>query len=164
MKKISTLIILTLLLLGCIDTEEKKTGLEGKLMPSFNLLLMDSTSRLNTDSLPSGKPILLFFFSPDCPHCREQTEEIISNAKLIKNIRFYMVSNSTFGQLKSFYNRYHLYKYSDITVGQDYNSSLVTYFGITSVPYMALYNKYKQLIKIFKRKTEPNMITNMVLK
>jgi hypothetical protein len=36
-----------------------KTGMEGRLIPSFNLLLVDSATHLNTDDIPTGKPFIV---------------------------------------------------------------------------------------------------------
>src|SRR5258708_38332898 len=95
-------LILLIALFSCEDRKSLKTGLEGQLLPKFDLLLSDSTSWLNTSSIQTGKPIVLFYFSPYCPYCMAQTKVIIDNIDKLKNVQIYMVTNYPFGAMKSF--------------------------------------------------------------
>jgi thiol-disulfide isomerase/thioredoxin len=160
--KYITILVLASCLAGCFGRKPEKTGLEGKPMPAFNLLLMDSTTRINTSSFPSGEPIVMFFFSPYCPYCRAQTEDIIANMKSFTNIRFYMLTNLPLSQLKHYYNHYRLDKYPNIVVAQDYNSYFVNYFKVTGVPYMAIYSKDKQLKQVLIGKVGTDLIKDIV--
>ncbi|MDR3714163.1 MAG: thioredoxin fold domain-containing protein [Puia sp.] len=135
---------------GCRDHKnEIKTGFEGKPLPSFNVLLMDSTTKLNTENIPSGEPVVVFYFNPYCPFCRAQTEEMLGNIKSLKNIRFYLVSNFPFEMIKKYYSDFQLNKYSNITVVQDYDAYFGNYYKAPGVPYIAIYNKEKILKKAF---------------
>ncbi|OQP62018.1 hypothetical protein A3860_30510 [Niastella vici] len=163
MKGLIFLLLLFNCLLGCNDHPAFKTGLEGKLMPSFNLLLMDSTSRLNTNSIPGGQPIILLYFSPNCPYCRAQIQEIISDIKSLSNIQFYILSSFPFDQIKTYYNNnQQLKRYSNITVCQDYNFYFGNYFKTNGVPYMAVYEKNKRLKQVIAGNVSTNVIKDIV--
>jgi thiol-disulfide isomerase/thioredoxin len=141
------LIILTLA--GCYGATPEKTGLEGKPLPEFNLLLPDSSNWINIRNAPAGKAVALFYFSPACPYCRAQTEEIIEDMDKLKNIHFYFVAGFPLQGLKDFCNEYQLVKYSNITSGIDTGDVIKNYFEITAVPYMAIYGKGKTLHQTF---------------
>jgi len=141
--------LLLALLLGCSGPPPIRTGLEGKKLPSFNLLLMDSATKLNTDAIPAGKPIVLLYFSPECPFCQAETEEIVSRIQSLSDIRFYFFTPYPFGQLRNYYSHYELEKYPNITVGRDYTASFGRYFKTQAVPYMAIYNKDKRLKQVY---------------
>ena len=67
MKYLSLTIIIAIFS-GCYSTEPEKTGLEGKIMPSFKLLLEDSITYVDTKNIPIGKPVVLFYYGPHCPY------------------------------------------------------------------------------------------------
>lgn len=161
--KNKVILFITVILSGCYAPPPLKIGLEGKLMPSFNLLLMDSTSLLNTSAIPTGNPTVFLLFSPSCHYCRAQTQDIIDEIKSLTNIRFYIFSSFSFDQVKSYNEHYQLNKYKNITVGQDYGSYFENYFKAPGVPYMAIYSKDKRLKQVFVGKVEINEIKQIAL-
>ena len=146
--KYITLIFL-IFLLSCYSKNAEKTNLKGKTLPSFNLLLTDSITYFNTNSIHIGKPVVLFYFGPHCPYSRAQMEEIIKNIYVLKDIQFYVFTTWSFSEMKSFYENYKLNKYSNITVGVDYANFFAKYFKAQGVPYMAIYGKDKKLKEAF---------------
>jgi len=160
--KIIIALLYSTLLIACAEKRNIKTGLEGKLLPSFNVLLVDST-KLNTNKLPTDKPIVLFFMSPYCPYCKAQTEEIISEINSLSNIRLYILTSLPFQPLKDYYYHYKLNKYPNIMVAQDFDSDFVNYFKITSVPYIVIYNKNKTLKQVLVGKVGTSLIKDLAL-
>ncbi|HMH21383.1 MAG TPA: thioredoxin-like domain-containing protein [Puia sp.] len=144
MKQIIYLVIFGGLSACALKTEEKGD------LPSFNLLLVDSTTVLNTSTIPDGKTISLLFFSPDCEHCQEETESIIKNMNSLKNVQFYFVTIDPFDRLKIFNQYYQLSQYTNIILGRDYTFSFPKYFDIKTTPFLAIYNKHKQLKVVLK--------------
>jgi thiol-disulfide isomerase/thioredoxin len=149
MKKYLISILVISHLTGCFIREPEKTGKEGKLIPEFNLLLLDSTTSLNISHSKAHTPIVLFYFSPMCPYCKMQTEEVIKNMDKLKNIQFYFTSAFPIPMLKAYTKEYKLAQYPNITIGRDTANSIGNYFEIAGVPYMAIYGKDKKLKKSF---------------
>jgi protein-disulfide isomerase len=149
MKKIFLFPIL--LLMACFEKQSPPliTGLEGMSMPTFNFLLLDSTTRVSARSLKPGKPIVMFYFSPYCPYCKAQTKDIIDHISSFKNIEILFVSNFPFSSIKTYYEHYQLRKYSNISIGIDYKDNISAYFKPPGVPYIAIYDKYKKLTKVY---------------
>jgi protein-disulfide isomerase len=108
-------------------------------------MLMDSVSRLSTSNIPTGKPIVVFFFSPSCPYCRAQTEDLIKNIQSLGDIRFYLLAQLPFAPVRKYYTHYQLEKYTNITLGLDYETYFGKYYKANAVPYIAIFNKEKQL-------------------
>jgi peroxiredoxin len=161
MKKI-LLFINVALLFGCFSKEPAKTGKEGKPMPDFNMLLMDSITSINSAKIPSDKPIVLFYFSPHCSYCKSQVKEIIEDMDQLKDIRFYFVSAYSLKEVKTFYNDYQLAKYPNITTGLDTAHSIAEYFEITGVPFLAIYGKNKLLNKSYYGKIYNSQIKKAI--
>jgi hypothetical protein len=163
-KTLGFFILFTIAFYACKDNKNTlKTGLEGKLMPRLNILLMDSTTRLNTSDIPKGKETILLFISPYCPYCKAQTEEIISHIKSLSDIDIYFLTTFPYESIKEFYNHYQLNKYSNITVGQNYDSNFPNYFKVKQIPYMAVYGKDKRLKQVFMGKVKANKLKDVSL-
>lgn len=145
-------VIVVACLTGCFGAAPEKTGLEGKPLPAFNILLPDSTTWFNTGSIPAGKPVVLFYLSPYCPYCRAQVKEIIEDIDRLKDIRFYLITSHPLPALKNFYAEFELSKYPNILSGVDTARFISDYFEIEGVPYLAVYGKNKTLNKTFMGK------------
>jgi thiol-disulfide isomerase/thioredoxin len=129
-------------------------------LPSFDMLLIDSVTRVNARQIPAGKPIVLLFFRPDCPHCKEETKTFIQNIDALKNVQIYLVTGSPFEKVKGFYTNYHLDQYPTITVANDYEHSFAKVFNPRVVPYIVVYDKNKNLVKIFHGEVEISTLLN----
>lgn len=150
---------LLIIVLGCNSNRTKViSGLEGKPLPAFNMLLMDSTTHLNTQNIPAGQPLVLFYFSPFCPYCRAQTEEIKSEIESLKNIQFYFLAAFPLYEIKSFDKRYGLSSYNNVTLAQIRDTSFGKYYKIHGVPYIAIYDKQKYLKEVLLGKTDVDVI------
>lgn len=157
-----TLIIMTLMFIGCFNPSLKKTGKEGKPLPEFSLLLTDSSSSLKSRDIPSGKPIVLFYLSPFCPFCKAQTKAITEGMDELKNFQFYFVSDFPLSDVKRFYTNYKLADYPNITIGLDTSNAIRDYFEISGVPFTAVYDKNKKLVRSFLGKTYTSQIRKAV--
>ena len=139
--------------IGCRNNKPSfRTGLEGKLPPKFNIQLIDS-SFLNTSAIPLGQPFVFFYFSPRCPYCRDQMEELIEEISSLKDIRFYALTTWPFAEIKNFYKHYQLQKFSNIVVGLDYENFFVNNFKAPGVPFIAIYGKDGRLKEAMVGKT-----------
>ena len=146
------------ILLSCSGKKPETTELRGKPMPSFSLLLQDSTTYINTGNIPMGQPVVLFYFGPHCPYSRAQIEAIIDDIAALKKIRIYAFTTWPFSELKEFYRHYQLNKYSNIIVGVDYTNFFGKYFRAQGVPYMAIYGKNRRLNEAFIGKIDADQI------
>lgn len=142
---------LAILLFSCHGsyTPPTKTGLEGKPLPPFNLLLIDSLTTFNTDSIPKGKAVVLLFVSPKCPYCRAELRDILGKSSIFNSTRFYVFTNWSFKAFRKFYHEYSLDQFKNVTAGQDTKDYFSHCFGVTSVPCTAIYNGDKILQKVF---------------
>ena len=124
-------------------------------LPAFNVMLLDSSTIVNTFNIPEGKPTLIMFFDPECKHCQAETKMLTAKMDSLKDIRFYMVTSvHDFNKIRNFYNEYHLGDYKNIeVVGRDYEYFFITYYGIKYVPDMVLYDGHKKLLKFFEGHT-----------
>lgn len=150
-------IIALILLSSCYGKKPEKTGLEGKLLPSFSILLPDSLTELNTKDIPTGQPTVFVFFGPQCPYSKAQIKDIIADENL-NAIKFYLITPYPFQQMKKLYDEYNLKYSSNIIMGVDSKNFFGQYIGAAAVPYIAIYDKNKVLSKAFMGKVTPTQI------
>jgi thioredoxin-related protein len=140
-------LFVALIFLAACRPQSKETALTN--LPSFSMLLMDSTTVLKTQEIPSGKPIVLLFFRPDCPHCRQETQDLVDHIQSFKDVRFYLLAAAPLREIKAFYLKYHLNQFDNFTVGKDQERTFFHAFRPSTVPYLAIYDGNKRLVKIY---------------
>lgn len=139
-----------------------KTGLEGRLLPSFDVLLMDSTTHLNTADIPTGEPVIVIGFSPWCRHCQDETRDIIKNMQKFKSARIYYVTAYPFDQMKLFYTAFKLDKYPNIVMGKDIKDYFLPYFKANGVPYTAIFDSKKRLKQVITGEARADTLARLV--
>lgn len=130
---------------ACSTSQQQDNSLKGEIIPSFDLLSLDSTS-LHIDSTRTGRNKVIFYFTPECPYCNSMIKEIVENMDLLKSVEFVMVSHFNIEDIKSFYNKYALNRFTNIRIGQDNTGFVRNYFNILGVPYFALYGDNQTFI------------------
>jgi thioredoxin-related protein len=116
-------------------------------VPSFRILLGDSTTFYTKESLPKKKPLLLMLFSPECSHCQQSAEEIVQNKEALKNIQIVLVTLHPLFQMNAFARTYGLKDLPNVVLGKDVHYLLPSFYGIHSLPNMAFYRKNGTLIR-----------------
>jgi thioredoxin-related protein len=117
--------------------------------PPVKLLKADSSGFYTKESLPKKMPVMLMLFNPDCEHCQHETEEIVKNIEQFKNIQIVMATNVALPLIRSFIDKYGLAAYKNIEVTQDTHYFLISYFQLRNFPFLAFYNKKKELLSVF---------------
>lgn len=149
---------ISILLIACFGTKPDKNKLEGTSLPAFSLLLPDSTTWFNTANIPTGKPSVLFQYSPHCPYCKKQMKDIIKKIDQLKDINFYLITLFPFQDMKAWHEEFQLTKYPNIITGQDTAGFASEYFEAAGVPHTAIYDKNKKFSKSFTGQISPKEI------
>jgi thioredoxin-related protein len=118
-------------------------------VPPLNLLLVDSTA-FSKDKLSKKKATMIMLFSPECDHCKHETEELIKRINDFKDVQIIMATPLPFDAMKEYYKHYGLGKYPNIKMGHDSKFMLPVFYSIRSFPFLAFYNKKQELISVFE--------------
>lgn len=129
-------------------------------IPPFHLLKLDSATYLTKDDIRKHHRTMVMFFSPDCDHCKHQTESILSASKKFKDIEIVMATYQPFDELKEFNTHYRLAKYPNFKLGRDEKFFLAPFYKIRNLPYLALYDKKGNLITTFEGTQKVDTILN----
>ena len=115
------------------------------------------------ENLPMGKPIVIIYFSPDCDDCKLLMEGLLNRMNDFKKASIAMITYLSVENVIQFVTKYNLNVYSNIFVGTEGNSLFVRdYYKIVQFPFMALYNKNGDLIKIFNKENSLEDMSNLI--
>ena len=131
-------------------------------MPPIDLLLLDSASKINAQEIGKGKPVVLFYFSPECEHCLDQTKYMLQNIKMAGNAKLVFLTPLPFDELKTFSKALSLERYKNIVVGYDFKYSFYRYFHPESYPYIVIYSRDNELVKLYKGETSMPQIVDAI--
>lgn len=109
-------------------------------MPSIDLLLPDSTTHFETAKIAAGQPVVLFYFSPFCPYCRAELQELIDHNEALGRIEVVLITDYGPADILPFYSRYKLARFPNMVMGGDIRHVFAAYFKTNQVPYLAVYN------------------------
>jgi hypothetical protein len=129
-------------------------------LPPFRLLKLDSATYLTKDDVKKNRRTIVMFFSPDCEHCKHQTEAILADFKKFKDIEIVMATYQPFEELKEFNTHYKIYEHPNIKIGRDEKFFLPPFYKIRNLPYLALYDKKGQLVTTFEGTQKVDTIMN----
>ena len=120
------------------------------IIPPFDLLQVDSVHHLTKENIPKKHNTLILFFSPDCPHCQHQIEDLLAFMDKLKDVEIVMATYQPFQDMVDFNQKYHLGKYPNIKIGRDTKFFLPPFFRMKTLPYLALYDKKGILITTYE--------------
>jgi hypothetical protein len=156
------LLIFSALLLIYTKTEAQETPpfLKTKELPVFELLLTDSSTYSSKTSY-NYSFYTLIYFSPDCPHCLETTEQLIKRSDSLQNSLIVMAAYKTVDELRTFSSRYHLSAFSNVLVGRDSRYFIAPFFSISFTPFVAVYDANRKLVKYWSVPEHPFEISEL---
>lgn len=152
MKKILfTLILAFTGMIGFSQADSTKAPyLKFPTYPPVKLLMTDSTTFFTRESLDKKTPVMVMFFDPGCDHCKHETEDLVKNMDQLKDVQIVMTTYKPLTEIREFVSHFGLNKFSNIVVAQDYGFFLPSFYNITYFPFLAFYNKKKELIDVFQ--------------
>jgi thiol-disulfide isomerase/thioredoxin len=155
-------LLFILLASSCIQKSPETTGFEGKTLPSFKLLLTEGNKFIDTKDIPVGQHLVVFLYGPSCPYCRAQLSEFIKDYKNFKNTKIFLVTSFPLSEVQAFNREFSLNKYENIISTIDAKDYFQGYIKAIGVPYIAIYDKQKRLVKAFSGETNVSQIKRII--
>jgi cytochrome oxidase Cu insertion factor (SCO1/SenC/PrrC family) len=149
------LIVVALLTFGELEAQESPSQplyLRFPIIPQFTLITADSGTITKND-LKKNRNTLLMYFSPTCDHCQVQTDSMVAEMSKLKDVQILMASYSPLSEMKTFYEERALAKYENILMGYDSKYFFPPFYKMSSLPFMALYDKKGNFITSFHGNT-----------
>lgn len=131
--------------------------LKTRSVPDFTLLTIDSVE-FNQSILDEHKSTIIMLFNPECEHCQDQLELLLSVPQVVQSAQIILSSIETQEKNRIFYNKNHLEKYPFVHLGKDYKYIFGRYYRPNTIPVLAFYNAKKQLIFFNQGNTKKKQI------
>jgi thioredoxin-related protein len=119
-------------------------------VPPFTLYKVPDSTKFTKADLNKKKNTLLIVFSPECDHCQHETKAITDAINKFKKIQIVMASWLPYQQIQKFYTDFNIAAYPNITMGWDKSFFLPPYYKLSSLPFMALYDKKGNLLSVYE--------------
>ncbi len=149
-----------ILLVGCLQAQTGKDNgapyLKENRLPAFNLLLADSTF-FTPDQLPKYEFTTIIYFSPDCGHCQHTAKDLVRTMDSLKNVFFVFVAYKSLEDIQGFGSYYGLDKFPNVKLGRDPYYFVPSFYRVEATPFVAIYNRNRELIKVFDPPHSPVM-------
>ena len=135
--------------------------LKNKQLPAFELLLTDS-SKYSSGNAYNYPYYTLIYFSPECGHCLETTEQLIRHSDSLQNTLLVMAAYKTVDELSSFSKKYHLNLFQNVLVGRDTRYFIAPFYRISYTPFVALYDANRRLVQYWSAPDHPFVIGELI--
>lgn len=139
-KRFTALLLLTFLLTATLASAQKK-------IPAVRFLDTEKTPVGNKD-IPVGKPLMLIYFRSDCDHCIH-TSQMLKEQAAKYPATIWMVSAETIEALRMFEDMSGLYDVDNVTVLQDNQQKMHTWFDFSKLPFIVVFDKNGKQLKTF---------------
>lgn len=124
--------------------------LKYKDLPAFDAEYLNGKDTFNTFKIPTGTPSMIVYFSPDCDHCQELIDAMMPRMNEMKKVDVYFMTWLPLISLKIFNSTRHLENFQGVKfIGRDYAFFFPTFYGVSSVPNVVLYDKDKKYVKLW---------------
>ena len=124
----------------------------------FKIQMADG-KQFTYQQLKKNKAVVLVYFSPTCEHCKAFTKELLQHEKQLASRQIVMVTYVPLDEIKPFVSDFNLKNYPNITAGTEgYSFTVQKYYQVKRFPFVAIYNKQMQLVKILPY-SEDNIAT-----
>ena len=131
-------------------------------IPSFSLLLTDSTTHYTNLDIVKGKPTVIVYFSPDCSHCQADAKNIAEKLDSLKDINFIWCSSHEVTKIKEFAIKYNMNTLPNMVFGKDEKWAIPSVYKIGFTPYFVVYGKDGLFYKEFRNGLLPKELMEAV--
>ena len=129
-------------------------------VPSFKLTQANGTV-YNSQSIVSGKPLLMVYFSPECDHCIVFMKDFFKRANEFKKYSVIFITYLPLDRVVKFSIDFPVAKYPNIVVGTEGMKFIVrNHYGIQNMPYAVVYNKDGKFMGKYEREIPIDGILN----
>jgi len=155
-------LLLLVCLAGCHFRTDRKKLAAIMQLPSFKIVSIDSCKCVSTVFIPEGRSSIFVYFDPDCEHCQQETKTLLAHVGQLPRTNLYFVTNGDDEELRRFNKFYGVDTNKNVRIGRDFEYSFYRTYLPPGVPFMAIYNEKRQLIKIYNGETNINSIISAI--
>jgi len=131
-------------------SSEQPVYLRFPVIPQFTIYNAPDSSAFTRDNIDKRKPVVFFIFSPDCGHCKHETESILKNIKRFKNAQILMITHYPYDDMMNFYRHFKIGNHPQIRMGRDTKYFFPVFYKVENFPSIFVYDKKGNFKKSFE--------------
>ena len=125
----------------------------GDPLPAFRMT-KTSGRIFESRQLSTNRPLLLIYFAPDCDHCLVLLDALFKKTASFKNAEIVLISFKPVQQMAPFEKKYGTAQHANMHVGTEgWTFFLRNHFRLQKTPFVALYDKQRKLVCVFRETT-----------
>ncbi|PHS51257.1 MAG: redoxin [Lutibacter sp.] len=132
-----------------------------KSIPKFSFLTLEGKV-FTSKNLAKDTYKLFVYFNSECEYCQTEALQISKNLEEFKDTQLIFVSFEPVKSIKQFSINFNLQDKKKVLFLQDKKVEFAEIFDAKSIPFMLLYAKNNQLIKIYKGATKVERILKLL--
>lgn len=118
-------------------------------IPQFTVYTAPDSVAFSKDNLKK-KTTIFFIFSPECGHCKHETQLMLDNIKKFRNTQIVMITHFPFAEMMQFYKDFRIAHYPQITMARDTRYFFPVFFKVENFPSLFVYDKKGNFKKSFE--------------
>ena len=119
-----------------------------KTFPEFSFV-KTSGETITKKNIPAGKPVIVFFFDPDCDHCQKQAGWMKAALPKFANATLFWVSTAEMQPITEFQKEY-FGTAKNVIFAKDTKYQFDNYFGYSVAPSIYVFDSKGNFAKGFK--------------
>jgi thiol-disulfide isomerase/thioredoxin len=137
-------------------------SVQPKKIPPFRVLLANNQI-FKAEHLPPGKPVVIFYFSIECDHCKSLITEMCKKMDEFKKATIVMITFYSTADIRNFSQQFNLNKFPNIIVGTEGTGMLVrSYYHITNTPFVAFHDQLGNYIASYSNNVNLNELIKRI--
>lgn len=161
-KQLVGLLVFAMALPELVVAQAQTTVNNNPSFPVFNVQSLDGKTVSTASFRKAGRPTIIMYFSPECSHCRAQTEQITGNIKLFNKADWLLVSAYPVDLINKFITDMGLKSFKNISLAYDPNFELGQFFVLDEIPGIFVYNANGELVKQIRKATTAQKIAEAI--
>ncbi|MGN7821018.1 peroxiredoxin family protein [Chitinophaga sp. 22536] len=147
-----------LLVVSCAAPSGRIDRSVGLTLPSIKMMMIDSSTYFDTNSISMSAPVVMLFFDPYCDFCRAEVKSILGSMDQFKDVEFCFLTAASIKDVRSFNREFDLNKYNNIHLGIDTGLIYLKFYNINRVPHTSVYSNGRKVKKAFASKVDASEI------
>lgn len=115
-------------------------------IPPFSFVDVKNNRAFTHQNIPTKRATIFVYFDKDCDYCQHEAEELKKHIAELKNTTILFVSRNSIASIKEFAINYGLENYKNVHFLFDAEDTFHLQFDATSIPYMLVYGKNREII------------------
>jgi hypothetical protein len=137
-------------------------SVQPKKIPPFRILLANNKV-FKAEQIPLGKPVVIFYFSIECDHCKSFITEMCKRIDELKKATIVMITFYSTAEVRNFSQQFTLNQFPNIIVGTEGAGMLVrSYYNIRNTPFIALHDQMGNYISSYSNKVNLNELIKRI--